>query len=89
MDRQRVLEALEVLRGELAGSAQVNEESRAALEGVTDEIRKLMEQTEAPVDPEAPTASGLREALQGFEAEHPQLTGAINQVAAALANLGI
>lgn len=89
MDRQRVLAALEVLRGELEGSAQGSDQSRAALARVADDIRKLMEQSEAPVDPESPTATGLHDALLGFEAEHPQLTGAINQLAAALANLGI
>jgi Domain of unknown function (DUF4404) len=89
MDRQRVLAALDVLRGELAGSAQLSDESRASLERVTDDIRKLMEQTDAPVDPEGPTASGLHDALLEFETEHPHLTGALNQVAAALANLGI
>ena len=34
-------------------------------------------------------ASALKDALLEFEAEHPQLTRRINQVAAALANLGI
>ncbi len=89
MDRQRVLAALDILRGELAGSASVSDESRAALERVTDDIRKLMEHAEAPVAPEGPTGTGLHDTLLGFEAEHPQLTGAINQLAAALANLGI
>jgi hypothetical protein len=88
MDRKRVLEALEVLRAELAGSAQVGDEARAALNRVADDIHRLAEDDSASGE-SSPSASGLQDALLEFEAEHPQLTGAINQVAAALANLGI
>ncbi len=86
MDRQRVLDALEVLRTELASSPQVSDEARTALGRVADDIGKLAADEAGKVDE---SASGLHDALQEFGAEHPHLAGAINQVAAALANLGI
>jgi hypothetical protein len=89
MDRQRVLEALEVLRAELAGAERVDDEARAELERVSAEIERLVEKEQTDAAQARGEASGLQEALLEFEAEHPQLTGAINQVAAALANLGI
>jgi hypothetical protein len=89
MDRKRVVEALEVLNAELASADDVSEEARNAIRRVTDDVSRLVDER-ATAGPEAtPTASGVRHSLLEFEAEHPQLTGAINQLAAALANLGI
>jgi hypothetical protein len=89
MDRQRIADALAVLRTELADASQLSDEARDALRRVTDDVERLLEKQPDPDGGPAPTASGLQQALQEFEAEHPQLTGALNQVATALANLGI
>jgi hypothetical protein len=89
MDRKRVVEALEILNAELAGADDVSEEARAAIRRVTDDVRRLVDQPIATGLEATSTASGVRHSLLEFEAEHPQLTGAINQLAAALANLGI
>jgi hypothetical protein len=89
MDRQRVLDALDVLRGELARAQQLEPAARAELERMTSDIQRLVEKQPTEHEPNGGEASGLQDALLEFEAEHPQLTGAINQVAAALANLGI
>jgi len=88
MDRERVLDALEVLNRELADADQVSDDAREALARVTEDIRQHVSVRDATgSDDDAATA--LKGALLEFEAEHPQLTGAINQLAAALANLGI
>jgi hypothetical protein len=89
MDRDRVLDALATLRGELVGAKGLSPEARAALERVSDDIRQHLEEREAVGSDDDDAASALKDSLLEFEAEHPQLTGAINQVAAALANLGI
>lgn len=89
MDKQRVLEALRTLRAELA-DADLDPASRASLEQATADIERQLNQNRPIGDEEGESMSGrLQGALLGFETEHPQITGAVNQVAAALANLGI
>jgi hypothetical protein len=78
MDRKRVLEALDVLNAELAGTDDVDEDARTALARVTEDIRQHLAEREAAGVDDDDAASALN-----------QLTGAINQLAAALANLGI
>ena len=89
MDRKRVLEALAVLRAELADAEGMSPEARASLGQVSDDIQQLLDERTAAGVEDEDAASALKDSLLEFEAEHPQLTGAINQVAAALANLGI
>jgi hypothetical protein len=90
MDKQRVLDALNTLRAELADADGLDAASRAELERVTDDVERQLHAS-VPVERQhgADQASRLQEAVQEFGAEHPQITGAVNQVAAALANLGI
>ena len=90
MDKSRVLEALKTLRAELADAEDLDESSRAELERVTDDIEKQVKRDEPLPGAEKESLTGrLQEALREFEAEHPTITGAVNQVASALANLGI
>ncbi|HYO23576.1 MAG TPA: DUF4404 family protein [Lacipirellulaceae bacterium] len=89
MDRKRVLEALDVLGRELEDAPAVGADARASLRQVSADIRQMLAERESAGPDDAEAASALKEALLEFETEHPQLTGAINQVAAALANLGI
>lgn len=89
MDHKRVLEALDVLNTELADADEVSVGARASLARVTDDIRRLLGERERAGQDDDEAATALKDALLEFETEHPQLTGAINQVAAALANLGI
>jgi hypothetical protein len=56
---------------------------------VTDDVRRLVDEHAEPSLDATSAATGVRHSLLEFEAQHPQLTGAINQLAAALANLGI
>lgn len=90
MDKNRVLEALKTLRAELADAPDLDEASRASLAQVTDDIERQVNAGK-PLEGEAgENLSGrLQDVLLEFEAEHPTITGAVNQVAAALANLGI
>jgi hypothetical protein len=90
MDKRRVLEALKTLRAELADAEGLDESSRVALRQVTDDI-ELQLQRGAPLETEAgePLSGHSQDAVQEFGAEHPRIAGAVNQVAAALANLGI
>ncbi len=90
MDKKRVLAALDVLSAELADAEQVSDEARQKLAQVAADIRqRLRDDVAAAAKEGEESLSGLQQALLEFEAEHPQLTGAIGQVASALANLGI
>ena len=95
MDKQRVLDALNTLRAELADAAGLDAASRAELERVTDDVERQVRAAPAASGSRgsdadlADPAGRLQDAVQEFGAEHPQITGAVNQVAAALANLGI
>jgi hypothetical protein len=89
MDKQRVLEALNTLRAELADAQGLDASSRAELERVTDDLEQQLHAGPIAADDSEPLAGRLQDAVQEFGAEHPQITGAVNQVAAALANLGI
>ena len=88
MPRQRLLQTIEQLHSELADMEQVDAQTRAALGQVTDAIKKQLDD-----DPQAVEGESLGQQLQdfmlGIEADHPRLTRAVNQVADALANLGI
>ena len=90
MDKSRVLDALRTLQAELAGADLDDDQSRAALQQVAADIEQKPSRDE-PLEDEAGQSlpERLQDALLEFEAEHPRLTGAMNQVAAALANLGI
>jgi hypothetical protein len=90
VDKNRVLEALKTLRAELADAEDLDEASRAALVRATDDIERHVVGGQPMPRAEKESLTGkLQEALREFEAEHPTITGAVNQVASALANLGI
>ena len=90
MDKNRVLQSLRMLQTELADAEQLDDQSRAALLEVTAEIQRALVGGQPVSRGDRESLSGrLQEAVLEFETEHPQLTGAVNQVAAALANLGI
>lgn len=89
MDKQRLLDTLDALRTEVARSSQVDPEMLAELRELTDELRQSIdeeEQIEHQDDEDAP--HGLKDLLLRFEAEHPQLSGAVGRVADALAAMG-
>lgn len=90
MDKNRVLAALEILNAELADAEQISDEARQKLEQVAADIRERLEgDAAAAAKADHESISGLQQAMLEFETEHPRLTGAIGQVASALANLGI
>ncbi len=90
MEKQQLRETLVKLRGELGDRAQIDDDTRALLKTLTDDINRLLSANAAAsaqqVEPLSEQVQGL---VRRFEADHPQLTAALNQVASALANMGI
>ncbi|MEQ8212122.1 MAG: DUF4404 family protein [Lacipirellulaceae bacterium] len=93
MNSQELRETLEELKRELARPEQFDVPTRESLEQLSEEIdRRLASETKEALETPAEEPS-FTEQLQSYlleiETEHPKLTRAVNQVAAALANLGI
>jgi hypothetical protein len=90
MDKKHLQELLAKLHGELEKAERVDDATRAALAEVTDDIRRLLASEEPASREQGETLAGrMQESLLEFETEHPAVTRVINQMAAALANLGI
>jgi hypothetical protein len=90
MENERLQSTLRQLHDELSQAEGVDPETLARLQTLTDEIERAMAKrgTQSPADVEA-HASGLKDMLLRFEAEHPQLSVAAGRVADALAAMGI
>lgn len=94
MNPTELQKTLETLRAELNSAESVDEATRAKLVALAEDIQRLAEKkTVDKVEPPMPQVQDVTEQVQDlllkFEADHPQLTTALNQVSAALANLGI
>lgn len=88
MEKQHLLQTLEQLRAELSQSERVDPGTLAELEGLTDEVRRKLEERDERSDEELEPVAGLRDLLLRYEADHPQLASSIGRVADALAAMG-
>ena len=83
----------------VGGYAALDEKSQQQLQKLIGEIERAIdlpasetgagETSENEQEGEGPLAGEVQDLVLKFEAEHPQITSALNQVASALANLGI
>ena len=90
MEKQQLRETLEKLHGELGDRAQIDDETRALLKTLTDDINRLLSaDAKDSADQVEPLSDQVHDLVLKFETDHPQLTSALNQVASALANMGI
>ncbi len=87
MNPTELQKTLETLHAELNSAESVDEATRAKLVALAEDIKRLSEQKTA--DGVEPLTEQVQDLLLKFETDHPQLTTALNQVSAALANLGI
>jgi hypothetical protein len=90
MGNERLQSTLRQLHDELTEAEGVDPETLARLRTLTNEIERSLEKraSQSAADVEA-HASGLKDLLLKFEAEHPQLSVAAGRVADALAAMGI
>ncbi len=95
MNQASLIEKLKQLRAELV-AAPVGEKLQGQLESLIVDIERALADPAAGSS-ESGDSSGPATNLSGetqdlllkFEADHPEVTGLLNQVATALANLGI
>jgi hypothetical protein len=89
MEKQRLLDTLQELRAELSSAEDVDPETLARLDQLTQDIeRQAKRGDDAVARAVEPESGGLKEMLLKFEADHPQLAASIGRVADALAAMG-
>ena len=86
MNKQTLQDKLEQLRTELAAS-QLDAKTHAVLSSLVADIEHALASEDGKSD--EPLSEQAEDLVLKFEADHPQLTSALNQVAVALSNLGI
>jgi hypothetical protein len=90
MEKKRLVDTLQQLHTDLSQADRVDPATLQELRVVTDDINRLLdEKTETTPDDVDPVTRGLKNLLLKFEAEHPQLSARIGEVADALAGMGI
>ncbi len=97
MNPNELQKTLETLHAELNSAESVDDATRAKLVALAKDIEQLAEhdskESTTEIEPPAAQVQDMTEQVQDlvlkFETDHPQLTRALNQVSAALANLGI
>src|SRR5689334_9954337 len=88
MDQERIRKPLEKLQNELASA--VAEEHHETLARLQAETQSLLERADRPPSAEHRSfRERLGEALPDFEASHPRLTAAMNEVIDALNRMGL
>jgi hypothetical protein len=90
MGNERLRLTLRQLHDELTQAEGVDPATLAQLRAHIDDMERALEkhETQSPADVEV-HASGLKDMLLKFEADHPQLSVAAGRVADALAAMGI
>jgi chromosome segregation ATPase len=89
MNKETLHTKLEELRSQLAAVSALDEKTHDRLRSLVADIERAIEHRGDSNQPGELLSEQVDDLVLKFEAEHPQLTSALNQVAAALANLGI
>ncbi len=90
MPKKDLAKTLAQVHAELAEAQSIDDDTRKLLTKLTEDIQQILEQDEPQTsDGSEPLSEQVNDLMLQFETEHPQLTFALNQIAAALANLGI
>ncbi len=87
MDQEHLHRVLEELHGELRAAKPVDADNRDLLERLAQDIRQVLDRKGSPAPPEAYGAirPRLQDAVNEFEASHPQLSRALEKVVDTLA----
>ena len=89
MENKRLLDTLKQLHDELSREQDVDPETVALLQTLTGDIERVLQRRGGASTADVkPVASGLRDLMLRFEADHPQLAAAVGKVADSLAAMG-
>ena len=91
MTRDELLALLKSLHHELTVADNVDDETKTALQTVTDDIERVLasDEIEGTDDQQKSLSEQLRETIIEFEVRHPVIGGLLERVTDGLANLGI
>ena len=89
MNPTELNQTLETLHAELNSASSVDDQTRAKLVALAEDIKRLAAQDGDEAAEFGPLSERVHDLVLKFETDHPKLTTALNQVSAALANLGI
>ncbi|MEW6129305.1 MAG: DUF4404 family protein [Acidobacteriota bacterium] len=90
MDRQELHNHLQQLHNELQNVANLSDEDKELLQKIEDDIQTLLNAKEVDLSSRYTGFNeGLREGIERFEANHPDLTMTMGQIAEILAKMGI
>ncbi len=89
MQKHQLQETLAKLHGELSDQQEIDDDTRQLLKKFADDINRLLDDDAALADEVEPLSEQVQDLILKIEADHPRLTAALNQVASALANMGI
>ena len=90
MDKEQVHEKLHELHEELHKVESLDEADKILLQEIQADIRELLEpQQEPQAGQYGRFSKKLRQSLERFEANHPDLTSTMGQLADMLARMGI
>ena len=89
MQKHQLQETLAKLHGELSDQQEIDDDTRQLLKKFADDINRLLDDDAASADEVEPLSEQVQDLVLKIEADHPRLTAALNQVASALANMGI
>lgn len=89
MDKKHLRSIIDNLHRELASADSIDEESRALLQELAQDVEKLAGDAGEADGGHATTAGQLQNAALRFESEHPKLSMALGEVIDALSKLGI
>lgn len=88
MSREHLQASLQQLRDQLASPERLNDEERATLIDLLQDIELRLAEDAASA-PDASLVEGLNLAVERFESEHPTLSAALRNVVQTLGNMGI
>ena len=89
MKKEQLRATLKQLHDELAQAEDVDTETLDRLRTLTEDLDRVMDECDDPSAEDVQSnASGLKDLLLKFEAEHPQMAAAVGRVADALAAMG-
>ena len=89
MEKKQLQESLNSLHGELSDREAIDDKTRDLLQTLARDIDRLLDDsTENTPEDVEPVSDQVQNLVLKFEADHPELTSALNRIASALANRG-
>jgi hypothetical protein len=89
MNKQHLQSVLQDLHGELGRTEVLNEDEKALLRHLNQDVEILLARSEDNPEPEESLGERLQESIALFETSHPSLTLAMQRVLDSLSQSGI